>query len=906
MEYGNITLGKRNKFFVTALGESMFYSYCEEFKNKGELEYHSLEAFKKHIGRLQREKDSDFAALFPDKKSITGITIKILKKLQDEYDLSPFLSDAIREYAEYMYYSFTDMEAPLEATYILFKHFFFITYKDYCKNTLEYIPSPQYNDFIPRLFTSAKEKYKIAFEEIAKNTRFGSKEKFYGELDQNSETDADYFKQIIANCVKDAKNPTWNNMKQILDFLKKSGDDDLQTWAGWLIEAYITSNIEKFMKEETEIPREQIEKIYKCRDFIKTPFEESQLKELENYIEKEDVLSEQDKEKFDTAALKIMDAMKAIFIDRIYLVDKNQTKLFLEEAKAAAPEASQFYCQWLEAYIELAKGNVLGAKNKYKKAFENRRFAGNYFEAFIKQAFALSAYDSFAPKKVHNSIDPRGESTTPLSSEAKKYWNYGYATGIFEKPDNDTYLESFNRVENFFTAFPSDMFFENSKIKEKLHSDFMGKILDKPIEECIEADYEKLLSLNETNINKRVRMFGSTAAPLIPPISLSLYHCSQSKDCRFLDLVKNWLGLSGESSEIENLDVNVVSDRGVTPLNAATALYKLLRFHEPKLNDKELNMMADFKKVIFKIIEKSKPEYLNVESKKSKRHPLQEAIESYDLDIVKAIIEKGLNINGLKISADACSPVYYTLMRIKSLKKPRETQNSLFNHGIDSNTNWNNLNVSGITVGDKQNSFLNMQKTVKNFGPEFMKLTMLENFGDESTYEVQREKLKEICIFFISKTANQDEFILRNEMVGQSWTSLYFAAETDDADICRELLKKGANPNLHLGYSQEEIPITFLITCIGFCSWNVLEMFLTEFKDLAQNSINEYVNPAQFTPLTFFLTRMLEERKRKSTQYTGFAFVNKIAELFKSCGADFNIPSIYGSANDLLERFKFL
>ena len=33
------------------------------------------------------------------------------------------------------------------------------------------------------------------------------------------------------------------------------------------------------------------------------------------------------------------------------------------------PDAANFYCTWMEGYIQLAKDNILGAMKKYKDAF---------------------------------------------------------------------------------------------------------------------------------------------------------------------------------------------------------------------------------------------------------------------------------------------------------------------------------------------------------------------------------------------------------------------------------------------------------------------------------------------------------------------------------------------------------
>ena len=103
------------------------------------------------------------------------------------------------------------------------------------------------------------------------------------------------------------------------------------------------------------------------------------------------------------------------------------------------------------------------------------------------------------------------------------------------------------------------------------------------------------------------------------------------------------------------------------------------------------------------------------------------------------------------------------------------------------------LNVPGMTTADKKNSELGTDTQEM-----FDKMSLYQIFGNPETYETQLKESKNICLYLIGKTANQDEFILRNKFTNESWTSLYYAVETDDADICRKLIEKGANPNLYL------------------------------------------------------------------------------------------------------------
>lgn len=119
------------------------------------------------------------------------------------------------------------------------------------------------------------------------------------------------------------------------------------------------------------------------------------------------------------------------------------------------------------------------------------------------------------------------------------------------------------------------------------------------------------------------------------------------------------------------------------------------------------------------------------------------------------------------------------------------------------------------------------------------------------------------------------------------------------------MIEKKANPNLNLSISLKSgIQNTFLYRCIEFKAWNVLEMYLTEFLELAKISVNDYDNQYRFTPLAYFLFKTFE--LKNTNYYKGFSFVNKIYDLFLRCGANPNIPSTFGNAKELLAQFSFL
>ena len=908
IEYGNITLGRINKMLISFIGESTFYYYCEEFAQEGLIEnWHSKEAFPKYVNRLLAEEDADFTGLNPaNNSSIPVIVCKILDKFASDYGCMPFITGQIKKLAFDLYAGYKNFQYPIYETYNFFRTVFCKNYEEYAKEVISsLIKFPENMKFFPLYFCSSIKKYNFAYDFLSKIPDFGSKEGLYRKLADyynDKEKQTEHYKQVITNQMKDALNPKWINMKEILDFLMQNERQSIA--AGWLIEAYLLSNIEKFIKKESGIPEEQIKKLFSVGSYVYSvhpnPEEFSRvLNDLE--------FDGMDKKKFDDSVETIKKALNAIFDENIYLYDENQTKEFIENVRTSVPDAAEFYCTWMEAYIQLAKDNVSGALKKYKDAFENRRFAGFQFEHFIKQAFALSVFANSTDTMVREAVDPSKDRTTPLKNDAKKYWNYGYALGIFEKPAEDTFIENEYKTSNFLSVFPESMFIKNSKIKKNLSKTLIkdlgivcrkipeGSSLTEELKKEVEKDYVRLSKLTNENINIRVRMYNHEVQPAVPPLTLAIYHADNWSDARFLSLIKNWLGL-GDVHGFDNINVDSVSDKGTTPLQASLQAYKKSK------NSKEKDFAQDFKLISLEIIERSSIESFTVKSVKTRREALQEAIESYDLDLVKAIIEKGLDVNGLLISADDVSPVYYCIHQIIQVKFPDKSFEQLFTYDERTNMVWENLNMPGLTNSDKK-------KLYEEYGKEISNNDDLKKFMSEFIHvlhsipkdEEHIANLRSICLYLIEKTANQDEFIKINSQINQKWTSLFFAVESDDKEICRALLKNGANPNLHLGTAPEWGYITFLKRCISFEAWDVLEMFLSEFSELARMTINENDNVYQAYPFAVFLQKMIEIREHTPDKYRGREFVLNMANLFGQCGASYNQPSKFGSANDMLK-----
>ena len=327
VKYGNVGLGQINRILISLVGESAFYYYCEKYKNEWNLCWQSEEAFKKYIGRLLREEDSDYIGLNPDyENSVYQLVGKIFTDFGSNFYLPPYYVDVINSIAIELYSSFSKNEYPIYETYHFFEYYLYETVMTFAIETIKTHFSYNHPEYTSFTFSSAAEKYNFVFDAILKINKFSSKEDFYEKLadwcTRRNKTEnpkdfkivePEHFKKIIALCVSDAKNPSWKNTQDILDFLLS--DKETVFLSSFLIEAYISSNIENVVRKETGLPNERIEEFFKCFDFIKN----AQMDLFENHIKSNEHFG-LSKEKFDSAVKTIGSSLDSIFNRHIYIL----------------------------------------------------------------------------------------------------------------------------------------------------------------------------------------------------------------------------------------------------------------------------------------------------------------------------------------------------------------------------------------------------------------------------------------------------------------------------------------------------------------------------------------------------------------------------------------------------------
>ena len=444
---------------------------------------------------------------------------------------------------------------------------------------------------------------------------------------------------------------------------------------------------------------------------------------------------------------------------------------------------------------------------------------------------------------------------------------------MFEHESSESYFLHFHAEEHFWNVFHASSFIHAEFAKQKYSQDmlkakgFYVYNVDfnnpKEVEEWKESNNhtKKLWAITEKKINKRMEIQHGHKIQYTP-LSVAFRTCQ-------LDIAEHYL-----EKFVDTLDVSIINTHGSTALSEALMRYKLYRF-----GGKNQQEAGRIKKIIMELIRRSPADALYAETVKSRISVLEEAINSFDVEIVKRIVEaKGFDIQDLKISADELSPLYYAVLRLYFVE-----------HAISKghipngdNITWKNLNVPGVFAEDKQ-LFMEQMKNdpaYKEIGPS----CTAQFIGDSSIWKQEFEEIKTIVKYLIDKTDNVDAF------VKQIVNVLGLAIEHDFEDICRLLIEKGADPARIFvdNTTPYDSPIH---RAIYYKSWRTLEMLLTDFKKNIKPIINQcYMEDKHTAMHLLFRIDYGAIYQQYSINHENFKSIEQFIPMFRNAGAEFDIP----------------
>lgn len=905
MKHGYAKLGGLTAFIRDCVGDD---SLLEISATKIlDFNKNDKERLQKSWNRLCKESSNLYEVYKADENEVFNSAKEFFEQVEVKYIFPKAIKKCLFQFCDNFYNEMkkeklsglvVELETRNYALFSINQAINLIAIPEYCKEVgLKNVQSKLF------AYISKDLSYKSLFDTLLQKTNLPSLTKYIEGLQQtfDNEKEAENevkkissFRDTIESAYKKNKNPTWKRFCFILKYCPTELQADF-------VLAYMLNNIKTSLQVHFDLLDCDFEKI------------KNDLEIFANTTEDVSVVTKQIAQSYQSYSTlffgtekKINEYCKKTLIDFEYKkMELHEYYRSLEELGRIAPNASAFFVPWFKAFVSVAREDYESARDWFKKAFDNYQFAGDYLSRFIKMAFSFENY--FVNwEKVRKSIS-EDEHKSPVNENAKTYWNFGYAIGLFDKKADDTYLEAYKPIRNFYGYFPTECFFDEEKAKERHSKEIMSEMgihimsseNKTDFREHDKIPYEVLSVLKTSSQRNKLISFWKVyndSDENNPKMYTPLALCMQlgSRDERLWDLADTWL------DDTENpVDVDKLCFNGSTALGEALTQYKHMRLNSKEVSEKQKKLRA----VTSKLIDRTT--YLGETKFQKQVHTLQEAIDGYDVDFVKRIADKisDEDFQTYRISADEQSPLYYVLSRryplLKGLERMKMIENMPQNKD---NCIWKNLAVPGFTEEEKRAYKQEYQSGSSDFakGFQMMKDEFTPLCYGLATKELQLPAFDEIIDYFISRTKDVDSFTSKKGI-----TPLYYAAEMDDVKTCRKLLQRGATitkvnelvPNL--GDAKGNIvkmPDTFIFRCLNYESWNTLKMFLTEFKEKAETVMHR--GNFEVTPLVVFIISQRQKISIASFDER-FQIANRLAEfteLFLSCGASMTESTELGCA----------
>ncbi len=744
---------------------------------------------------------------------------------------------------------------------------YFIEYMNFASNTT-------FDEVINGFIKIHNLKYEQLYNEVAEN------------INDNESDSLLNVRKALQKCRKENTNPTWKIFYPLLKAVHKRD----KRFSFIFLNLYFYLNFKNAV-EWLSFKNSDLQKLESfCKNYQKNDTENI-IKDAIKFIN----------ENVDMQNLTDIKE-KALYFDS--LLNKNcreNLRIFqskINELRNELPHSFFFWENWFCAkdyvckYLDL--GNLAHLENAvkwYELAFENGKyFMGKSAEQFIHEAIAVSVYldmkknPAKARTRLQKTSDNNSDTKTPLDKTTKNFYDFGLAFDLLLNDMNDAYNLYYYCFQNFWNCFsPESERAKNIKNEDLLRTSNV-ETTDTPENEKVLKSRETLLKILDGKINN---ILSTTHNVAYTPISTAIIQ-------GYFDIVELYLN----KTKYPSLNLNIPNTNNCYPIHEIVTKY--LRGNEQE----------KIKPLVLEILEKTDKKVLFTRTNRQKISPLQTVIQSLDLDLNKRFLDKMFGAEKIPddfiISADEVSPLYFALMTKYLLNNPVEYAKKL-NLG---NINYKNLFEPGLSESEKEN-FHNsdISSAIKNF-------KNLENGISQEIRDKRKEKIKkktdEIVDLYIERSSNVDGFIsysMRDPIANnQGCTALFYACEMDDVITCKLLVSAGANLRQEIGKSPDFtlpngnmlfLPNNFIHRAIYFKSWNCLEWFLKDNKNIA----SEYMHKKEvnMTWLVYFLLMQQNEIMQNPQKCLDVQNnINRFLPLFLEAGASLKEDTIFGSAERML------
>ena len=633
--YGNVTFSQLAHFIVSLCGKDALVA--KECLTDSE------------INDAYKEKGSYDKFRFTDKNSIFGKVWDFFTVLEDEFEIPKI--ELISPFS-------LDEEKSIIKNCSLSQHFYCHLIGGYI-SSIFYTPAEiKRNDLSKSIIysyllqTEISHQYiynykKLRFKDIFEEFKIESKKtyeeiyKLVADNSEDEEADSISIKRTLEQCRKDNKNPPW---KVFYPLLKTFHNIDKE-YSEKLFNYYFYTNFKSSLKH-LAIDENDWNKL---EEIIDNHEDESKMDFLVADIKKIDSLREEQSE--------ILNLLNELTKENIPS-SLERFKEYKSEIKKKLPNSFPFFENWFLAkkfvflFLEKTDLEILEkAVECYLKALEEGKyFAGIFLIKFLTEAVSVSIYYDYkknpaqARKRIQNNYSLSSDTKTALDKDSKVFFDFALAFDIFVNEKKDTAILYYHTEENFWQKFPPT----SEKSKELSGKDFshsMGmefhqipSFEDLTEENMFSEETDKTSkfkskqfyeNISDNKINHHIPTKKDIS---YTPISMAI--CQ-----KYYDIVELYL----DKEKYPSLDVNIPATNNCYPVHEI-----LTKCHQSgatflgQLHTPVRDINPQLKNLFFKILERTDKKVLSTKTNRTKISILQTAIDTLDIEIIQAILEKML------------------------------------------------------------------------------------------------------------------------------------------------------------------------------------------------------------------------------------------------------------------------
>ena len=978
--HGLLSLGEVQAFLRDVVGDDELYEIAKWKMGKNELPYKAKDSCRKAWDRYCKEETKNHEKIqdyidysFTSHNSISALAFNFFSKLINKYSISSFWTDFLGELVILFYksnasYNFDrkkKSDRPYFAAECLTNSF---SYLNICKALFFVIA--QYSD--KKGVSSVKEylsshltklSYRDLFEQLRLELDCKSFERMYEKIGY------DFSKREITKCIKTEQSPQWKFVEKILDYCS----EDLREK---LILKYLLNNAVKSAKENLFVTDEDISEIKTVLlDYCNTGNEKVPTDLLNNLFRKmkqskgDPLSAHEDKPESPLAMI----LYKLLYEKNGYKKQNADPLKLIESMKSQTPVIAPFFVPWFKAIYYVAKRDfskpkiedesLSEATRLFDEAFEYKYLAGDFIKEYLEMGFALENYVTSNFSVTTKFYNNEGGVKNPISCDAKKFLNFGFAINLFPEPADKASEKALNANDLFYKFFPLSLFFDEEgakkKRKDEIKNDNITEIDEKHV-------YEKLSKLSTSKRNDLIfikevlsddKNHNSKQKKLYPPLSLCLHYCLQ--DERLLDLAEEWLA-------DESIITTKVSYAGQTPLCEAFKVYKYARLNIVNKNFTKQILHPIFDRISY--AENTFDNFLNEKKNKEFKEMLEKgdklqkrlenilsiliektsyyselqfghqistltyAIDAFNFDFVKKIADKIPDeefqdyrlygsISPLMYAIHRKQPVSMGFEEFIRITKDINIPKKLDSHSLNftREEDYQDYDFYNPLPKDIDAYWYHHDQKEKEINEEDFQWYQY-HYGNPEHSEIQDWQVREldkIIDYFISRTKDIDSIRICSSTADgdlQINTALIYSAQHNDVDTCRKLIKKNADI-----FSDEFGQYIFkfgenhctarndLINnlCI-YKSWETLIMIFDEYPDLIIESliVNEGNEINSFTLFATVIKHRFIWAGREKIQYKDIA--EYLIKRFLDAGANPDAKSPIGSVREILSGTHLL